>query len=498
MAIKALLTAVSYYDNYQDLPLCRNDLYAVQRALINGLNVDINNIKLLGQTGLIKQSNFLNTLVETICKCNENDTFIFYFSGHGGRNIIACSDGLINLQSIIDTLDKIKVKNKIIILDCCYSGGFNLTSQTEINSIEDLVGHGCAVMASCGANELSGFNPDKALSTYTSFLCDALSCKFIIRKGKKSLEAINEALFRYIMNWNCRNTDKIQQPIFRSNMAGTIFFDVEDYIPYQVERFYLETEKYIIYSVKSISANIRRLSVKVILRYKYTVEEIADIVSEINSKVRFCNVYSNNQEELRFKNQPAQIIWCYLGQDEEDMVNCNYACRTTWTSHTQDRSYWYSNSGTIINDICLVFNSSYEMLKEMMKPTIDKDEFIKQVRECSIQLIDVAEKYIIQFREFLNGVISETELMEAVNPLNIEITNLYFYQTNLPVPPKELHNWFKIHCEIATTIHDFSLYYDKKNIDTWSAETRKWLMTNSLKRYEQELEELKQADKTIS
>lgn len=498
MAIKALLTAVSYYDNYQDLPLCRNDLYAVQRALINGLNVDINNIKLLGQTGLIKQSNFLNTLVETICKCNENDTFIFYFSGHGGRNIIACSDGLINLQSIIDTLDKIKVKNKIIILDCCYSGGFNLTSPTEINSIEDLVGHGCAVMASCGANELSGFNPDEALSTYTSFLCDALSCKFIIRKGKKSLEAINEALFRYIMNWNCRNTDKIQQPIFRSNMAGTIFFDVEDYIPYQVERFYLETEKYIIYSVKSIPANIRRLSVKVILRYKYTVEEIADIVSEINSKVRFCNVYSNNQEELRFKNQPAQIIWCYLGQDEEDMVNCNYACRTTWTSHTQDRSYWYSNSGTIINDICLVFNSSYEMLKEMMKPTIDKDEFIKQVRECSIQLIDVAEKYIIQFREFLNGVISETELMEAVNPLNIEITNLYFYQTNLPVPPKELHNWFKIHCKIATTIHDFSLYYDKKNIDTWSAENRKWLMTNSLKRYEQELEELKQADKTIS
>ena len=201
---------------------------------------------------------------------------------------------------------------------------------------------------------------------------------------------------------------------------------------------------------------------------------------------------------MRFKNQPAQIIWCYLGQDEEDMVNCNYACRATWTSHTQDRSHWYRNSDTIINDICLVFNSSYEMLKEMMKPTIDKDEFIKQVLECSIQLIDVAEKYIIQFREFLNGVISETELMEAVNPLNIEITNLYFYQTNLPVPPKELHNWFKIHCKIATTIHDFSLYYDKKNIDIWSAENRKWLMTNSLKRYEQELEELKQADKTIS
>lgn len=502
MAIKVVLVAVSLYEDSfkndyscNDLPLCKNDLYAMQYALVNGLNIDFDNIDLLGEAGTVKTSTFSNKLKETIYNSTEEDILIFYFSGHGGDNSIACSDGLINLQSIIDTLNKTMAKNKIIILDSCYSGGFDLESNTTIKNIETFVGRGCAVMASCGATEKSHFNFEKKLSTYTSFLCDAILCKFISRKGKKSLEAINEALFRYIENWNRKNDDKIQKPIFRSNIGGTIFFDVEEYTPYNIENVYLETDKYIIYSVKSISSNVRRLAVKCILRYKYNEKELGDIVSEIIEKVRCCNVYSSQQEEARFKNQPAQIIWCYLGQDEEDIINSNYVYTTTWTSPSQNRTHWYNNADKIINDICFKFNKSYDMLKKMMRPVIDKTEFIKQAKDCTLKLVDIAEKYIVQFREFLNSVISETELIEAVKPLNKEITKLYFKHTNLPVPPTELHDWFRVHCKLAATIHDFSLYYNEDNLNVWSAENRKWLMTNCLKTYEQELEELKESNK---
>lgn len=501
MAIKAFITAVSNYDTSRtycnDLPLCKNDLYAVQYALVYGLNIDINNIKLLGQNGIVKREDFINSLFKTVGNCNRDDTFIFYFSGHGGNNPIVCSDGLIELQSIVNTLDTIEIKNKIIIFDCCYSGDFNLSSSTEIRSIEDFVGHGCAVMASCGANEVSGFNSEALLSTYTSFLCDAFLCKYLVRQGRKSLEDINEALCRYITVWNSRNNGIIQQPIFRSNIVGTIFFNVEDYVPYKKEKIYSETEKYIIYDVESVPANVRRLSAKVILRFKYSENEIAEIVSEINNKIQCCNVYFNETEEARFKNQSAKIIWCYIGYDEDDMINCNYACISTWTDDTQDRDHWYGRSGIIINDIHFSFNSSYETLKKLMQPTMQEEEFIKQANICILKLISVAERYIVCFREFLNGVITEQDLISSVLPLNKEITDLYYQQSDLPAPPNKLHDWFLIHSKIAGTIHDFSLYYSERGIDTWSYENRKWLMTNALNQYAKELEELKQIDKTI-
>lgn len=249
--------------------------------------------------------------------------------------------------------------------------------------------------------------------------------------------------------------------------------------------------------MESVPANVRRLSAKVILRFKYSENEIAEIVSEINNKIQCCNVYLNETEETRFKNQSAKIIWCYIGYDEDDMTNCNYACISTWTDNIQDRDHWYGRSGIIINNIHFSFNSSYEMLKKLMQPTMQEEEFIKQANTCILKLISVAERYIVYFREFLNGVITEQDLISSVLLLNKEITDLYYQQSDLPVPPNKLHDWFLIHSKIAGTIHDFSLYYSERGIDTWSYENRKWLMTNALNQYAKELEELKQIDKTI-
>ena len=67
----------------------------------------------------------------------------------------------------------------------------------------------------------------------------------------------------------------------------------------------------------------------------------------------------------------------------------------------------------------------------------------------------------------------------------------------MPIPPKELHDWAQIHTELACTIHDMSLFYDRKYLKTWESENRKWLLTNAIKRYEMELEELKAADSKI-
>jgi len=504
--IKTLLVGVCEYPatHSPSLPLCKNDLYAVRSALMDGLKVDSNDIMMCGMSGIVSSKELVLSIVQSLSTATDEDTFIFYFSGHGGKNCLALSDGLIQLQELIDTIEKAITKNKIIILDSCHAGGFTVNGVPQMDiaeTVDSFAGHGYAVLASCGADQNAGFNQERNISLYTSFLCDALTARFLIRKGRKTLEAINEAIFHYAAAWNRISHVNIQQPIFRSNIGGTIFFEVEEYNPYNVTQIYEETDKYIIYAVEPVHHGLaKRLSVKVILRFDNSMEEIADIATEIRKKVLYYEVHQNEIAEARHKGNPANIVWCYFGYDEDDMIDPNYFCHTTWVDDTQDKNWWYRKSKNVIfaSDVHIQVNSSYKMIKNLMHgDAVDKEKLIAQTRGYTSKLVSVGEKYIRIYREFRNNTISEEQLIEDVAPLNKEIASLFFKQSDLPVPPKELHYWAQIHTRIACTIHDFSLFYDKNNLSTWKSENRRFLMDSSIKRYEADLEELKEVDRTI-
>ncbi len=503
--IKVLLVGVCEYLTVKcpSLPMCKNDLFAMRTALVNGLNINPNNIHLCGETGIVTKNELITSICTVLKDISENDTFIFYFFGHGGKNCLVLSDSLIELQDLLDTIGQIETKNKIAIIDSCHSGGFSLESIPAIDideTVEHFAGRGFAVLASCGAEQYSGFNEDKKISLYTSFVCDAFTARFLIRKGKKSLETINEAIFRFAEVSNRKKGCNFQQPIFRSSIGGTIFFDVEEYNPYKIAKIYEETDNYIIYNVEPAHhAEEKRLFVKVILRFPSSMEQIAEIATGIKNKVLYYEVHQNEIAEARHKGHAANIVCCYFGYDEDDMVDCNYFCYTTWVDDLQDKDCWYRTSKNIIviKGVHINVNGSYELIKNLRDNNLDKDELIQITREYTANIISVAEQYIKIFREYLNNTITEEELINSVVPLNIEISKWFFKQSDLPKSPNELHDWAHIHKKLSCTIHDFSLFYDKKNLKTWKSENRKWLLKNAIKRYEMELEELKIADKLI-
>lgn len=234
--IKVLLTGICEYPVLKcpSLPFCKNDLYALQNALARGLRVDIKDIFMCGENGKVTLPELIGSFKIIYNDISKDDTFIFYFSGHGGKNSLALSDGLVELQSLIDLIEGFKCKNKIIILDSCHSGSFSIKGvpQMEVfEMVENFAGHGYAVMASCSSEQFSGFNQEKKISLYTSFLCESLTSRYLIKNGKRSLEDINESIFRLAEIWNRKSHKNIQEPIFRSNIGGTIFFDVEEYHP---------------------------------------------------------------------------------------------------------------------------------------------------------------------------------------------------------------------------------------------------------------------------
>lgn len=503
--IKALLVGVSKYVKLKcdPLPLCKNDLYAMRNALIYGLNTNSDNILLCGESGVVTLNELIISIQTVFKNTTKEDTLFFYFSGHGGKNCLVLSDCSIKLQCLLDTIGEIPAKNKIAILDSCHAGGFSLDNVPEkhINeTAEHFVGRGFAVMASCGADQSSGFNYDRRISLYTSFVCDALNSPYLIKKGKKSLEMINEAVFHFAEISNKKSGSFFQQPIFRSSIGGTIFFDVEEYNPYKVAEIYEETDKYIIYSIDPVHIEgAKRLSAKIILRFQSTIEQIADISLEIKNKILYYDIHQNKNAEIYHKGNAANIIWCFFGYTEDDIINSNYVYRTTWTENSQNKDWGYhdSNDSIVVKGIQVDVYDSYELIKSLKKNTIDKKNFIETTRILTSKIISAAEHYIKIFREYQNNTITEEQFINIIMPINTEISKYFFALNDLPIPPKELHDWTFIQKKLSSTIHNFSLFYDKKNLRIWKSKQRKSLLSNAIKQYEQELEELKTVDKLV-
>lgn len=496
---KAILVAVSeYWNNPIQLQLCKNDLYEMQKALVLGLSVNPKDILMCGTNGVVTKDDLIKSIDFFLANLSIDDILIFYFSGHGGKNCLELSDGIIETQVLTELIERSPIRCKIVILDSCYSGSTELTNIPQISmneTIEYFAGRGYAVMASCGSGETSGFNSERNMSLYTSFVCDALMARYLIRKGKKSLDSINEAILRIAEISNEKKNRTIQNPVFRSSIGGTIFFEVEEYIPYQSQTVYEETEEYIIYEVKPFhTINSKRLDVKVILRYPCSMEKIADLSKEIYQKVLYADVYSSERSEILHKGKVSNVLRCKFGYDEEDMVYGNFICYAVWIDETQNKNMWYreNENSMWLKDVYIMRCISYNALKILQnKDVMDKDAYIKTVRSCTLNLINSAECAINYFREFVNGVITETTLIDILQPINKEIHKSFLSQFNLPIPPIEIYDWSYMHSRLASDIRELILYYNKENLNRWTSETRKRLMFDAIKRYEETLDELK-------
>ena len=505
--LRALVVGVSNYDKIQqtNLPFCRNDIYAICDALVHGLKFDKSNIITCGDTGTVTRTDFFDVLQKMTSITDVNDTLVFYFSGHGGTlplgHQLLLSDSYVGTQDIIGYLEKMPAKNKIIFLDSCMSGNFDVDQTASLNineTIEEFAGKGYAVFASSNATQVSYGHPDKPISLFTSFLCEALKDVYLIKKGEKSLYDISKLLFLYLDIWNKNNPMKQQHPIFRANMGGTIFFNIQEYHPFHTARIYEETDDYIIYIVEPLHHGLaKRYTVKVILKSPFSIEEISVINHEIVRKVKKTDVYQNEIAQRYWQGKNANLIFCYYGRDESDIVNGNYLCHTTWVDEKQDKTWWYrlDNNSDIVNDVYFKFHSYYESLKIFTEKNCGvKDILIKETKPIIADLIILAEQVIGLYNEFLNGSKDEETLVSEMSNIILAIEKLYFEENDLKIPPIELHDWSQCCSFLAGTIFDFTLFYNVKHLAGRNYENRIDCMNMTIKRYYEDLEELKKAE----
>jgi len=142
-------------------------------------------VVLPSESHAISKADILAAVKHSAPRCGPNDTFVFFFSGHGvpsknGESMLVPEDSgpgdfqpdakflpVATLERAIS--ESCSAKTKILILDACSSGGtLNIQDKTALD------GHGFVVLAACGPDEVAYPLAKQPYSAFTYAVCSAV------------------------------------------------------------------------------------------------------------------------------------------------------------------------------------------------------------------------------------------------------------------------------------------------------------------------------------
>ncbi|MFN8288951.1 MAG: caspase family protein [Chitinophagaceae bacterium] len=213
---KALLVGIN---NYPDSPLscCINDA-SVVGAILETNGDGSPNFEVHVETDVPTKS-ALRKMIANLFE-GESDCALFFFSGHGYVNELGgfiitpdykSYDEGVSMDEILVLAGKSEARNKIIILDCCYSGVFG--TPAILGNGASLLHKGITILTACRDKEVAVEKGDHGI--FSSLLIDAL------RGGAADVSGniTPGSLYAYIDNslswWK-------QRPVFKTNIIRFI------------------------------------------------------------------------------------------------------------------------------------------------------------------------------------------------------------------------------------------------------------------------------------
>ena len=520
--VYAIIIGVGDYREMKtgNLPTYRMDLAMIGTALEKGLDILPDSIRIVAgeeKSGLVSVKHLAYAVADVKLRVGSEDTIIVYFSGHCKDGNMIFSDGQISLQSVIDYFDQLQVRSKLIILDCCYSGDFTGAGAREMHfheAMSDFAGKGIAVLASSSADEVSRLGPGGTLSMFTGAL--STSIIEVASKGKEkiSLDEIYEETMYLVQAWNARNPGKEQQPIFRSSMGGTIFFTLRHFLRSDedaiktagVIRIPVQMKGCTVEKVKSLSTGaMKRLAISIILPKDSSNEErsvylsglLPGLTKEVVEAFRYTEPKAGEDDTVLRTLIPAKAIWCYYGFDAQDLLNGLYAAHTIWGDNEEIRCRFFPAGKPVKDDVCIVENTSYAMLKKLQEPTMTRDEYIERHRKLLALIVSLAEQFVQDLQEVRNRT-TDLQTMRKKYGYWIETVNRsYIALSDGDIPPEDLNAWTGEIMNLAGWVLDLSILIDREPDDGKFGEREEWLMKHAVHKYHESMEKLKELEKNI-
>lgn len=210
---KALVIGI---DNYPNSPLygCVNDATRMSELLqTNGDGAP--NFDVLLEENIQTKSDLMNLVIELFS--GESDISLLYFSGHGsaergGYLVTPDASGIgdlgVSLSEILLMANQSKSKNKVIILDCCFSGKMGENGLTGAH--ESIISPGLTIMTA-STNEQYAMEGDDG-GVFTNLLVQGLKGSAADIGGNITPASLYSFVDQSLGAWE-------QRPVFKTNIT---------------------------------------------------------------------------------------------------------------------------------------------------------------------------------------------------------------------------------------------------------------------------------------
>lgn len=211
---KALLVGINDYPR-SPLKGCINDVNAVEQAISKNGDQSINfSVK---KKLDVKTKAELRLAIDE-CFAGDADIALFYYSGHGyldsiGGYIVtpdfSNGDYGISMQDLLSIANQSKCRNKVIILDCCFSG--DVGNITTLSQNTAFISEGVTILTASKSDETSA--EVNGHGVFTSLLVEALSGGAADLLGNITLGGIYAFIDKSLGPWD-------QRPVFKTNVTS--------------------------------------------------------------------------------------------------------------------------------------------------------------------------------------------------------------------------------------------------------------------------------------
>ncbi|EKQ55135.1 MULTISPECIES: caspase family protein [unclassified Clostridium] len=206
------------FNNYPEYPLsgCVNDALKIATVLERDSDGAPNfSIKTLTDDKYPVTKSMLRSAIEDLF-AGDSDVALFYFSGHGmvtstGGTIVTPDfksyDEGISMDDILKLANKSKVRDKIIILDCCHAGAFG---NPLVDNNTSFLSEGMTVLTASRSNE-SAIEINGS-GVFTALVVDALYGGASDLRGFVTPGSIYSYVDSALGPWE-------QRPVFKTNVT---------------------------------------------------------------------------------------------------------------------------------------------------------------------------------------------------------------------------------------------------------------------------------------